>query len=116
MSGREFLKPISHSVSLCCFLAVLAPAVAPAQEPPPRPFLRKVVQLDDAQLAAIEKGEVVTKILPTTDKPEIAAFGVVKAAGTVDQLLTLAGTCRSSGRCLRSPRWAISRAPRRSRI
>ena len=90
MSGREFLKPISHSVSLCCLLVVLAPAVAPAQEPPPRPFLRKVVQLDDAQLAAVEKGEVVTKILPTTDKPEIAAFGVVKTAGTVDQLLTLA--------------------------
>ncbi len=90
MSGREFLKPISHGVSLCCLLAVLAPAVAPAQEPPPRPFLRKVVQLDDAQLAAVEKGEVVTKILPTTDKPEIAAFGIVKTAGTVDQLLTLA--------------------------
>ena len=90
MSGREFLKPISQRVSLGCFLAVLAPAVAPAQEPPPRPFLRKVIQLDDAQLAAVEKGEVVTKILPTTDKPEIAAFGVVKAVGTVDQLLTLA--------------------------
>jgi hypothetical protein len=90
MSGREFLKPISHSVSLCCLLVVLAPAVAPAQEPPPRPFLRKVVQLDDAQLAAVEKGEVVTKLLPTTDKPEIAAFGIVKTAGTVDQLLTLA--------------------------
>ena len=71
-------------------LAVLAPAVAPAQEAPPRPFLRKVIQLDDAQLAAIEKGEVVTKLLPTTDKPEIAAFGVVKAAGTADQLLALA--------------------------
>jgi hypothetical protein len=90
MSEREFLKPISHGLSLCCLLVVLAPVVAPAQEPPPRPFLRKVVQLDDAQLAAIEKGEVVTKILPTTDKPEIAAFGIVKTAGTVDQLLTLA--------------------------
>jgi hypothetical protein len=64
--------------------------VAAAQEPPPRPFLRKVIQLDEAQLAAVEKGEVVTKLLPTTDKPEIAAFGVVKTAGTVDQLLTLA--------------------------
>ena len=38
----------------------------------------------------MERGEVVTKLLPTTDKPEIAAFGVVKAAGTVDQLLTAA--------------------------
>ena len=84
------LKHFSRGVFWTCFLAILAPSVAPAQEPPPRPFLRKVIQLDDAQLAAVEKGEVVTKMLPTTDKPEIAAFGVVKTAGTVDQLLTLA--------------------------
>ena len=77
-------------MSLSCLLALAAPAAAPAQEPPPRPFLRKVIQLDDAQLAAIEKGEVVTKMLPTTDKAEIAAFGVVKAIGTVDRLVTLA--------------------------
>ena len=84
------LKHVSCGVFSACFLAILAPAVAPAQEAPPRPFLRKVIQLDDAQLAAVEKGEVVTKLLPTTDKPEIAAFGVVKTAGTVDQLLALA--------------------------
>jgi hypothetical protein len=84
------LKHFSCGVFSACFLAILAPSVAPAQEAPPRPFLRKVIQLDDAQLAAVEKGEVVTKMLPTTDKPEIAAFGVVKTAGTVDQLLTLA--------------------------
>ena len=35
------------------------------QEAPPRPFLRKVIELDDAQLAAVEKGEVGTKLLPT---------------------------------------------------
>src|SRR4029077_3075105 len=78
------------AVAWTCFLAVLAPAFARAEEAPPRPFLRKVIQLDDAQLAAIEKGEVVTKNLPTKDKPEIAAFGVVKATGTVDQLLVQA--------------------------
>lgn len=80
----------SRGLFWTCSLAFLAPALAPAQEPPPRPFLRKVIQLDDAQLAAVEKGEVVTKLLPVTDKPEIAAFGVVKAPGTVDQLLALA--------------------------
>jgi hypothetical protein len=90
MSRGYSLKPVSPGVFLSCFLAVLTPTVVPAQEPPPRPFLRKVIQLDDAQLAAVEKGEVVTKLLPTTDKPEIAAFGVVKTAGTVDQLLALA--------------------------
>jgi hypothetical protein len=90
MSALPVLKHVSRGVSVCCVLAVLAPVVAPAQEAPPRPFLRKVIQLDDAQLAAVEKGEVVTKLLPTTDKTEIAAFGVVKTAGTVDQLVKLA--------------------------
>jgi hypothetical protein len=90
MSSIASLRQFSCGMLWTGLLAVLAPAVAPAQEPPPRPFLRKVIQLDDARLAAVEKGEVVTKILPTTDKPEIAAFGVVKTAGTVDQLLTLA--------------------------
>ena len=42
-------------VLLSCALAVLAATVAPAQEAPPRPFLRKVIQLDDAQLAALKK-------------------------------------------------------------
>jgi hypothetical protein len=84
------LKPVSRGAFLSCFLAVLTPTITAAQEPPPRSFLRKVIQLDDAQLAGVEKGEVVTKLLPTTDKPEIAAFGVVKTAGTVDQLLALA--------------------------
>jgi len=90
MTRVGFLKHTSRGAFLTCALAVLAPSVAPAQEAPPRPFLRKVIQLDEAQLAAVEKGEVVTKLLPTTDKPEIAAFGVVKTAGTVDQLLALA--------------------------
>ncbi len=71
-----------------------APLRAQSSEPPPRPFLRKVIQLDDQKLAAIDKGEVVTKQLPTTDKPEIAAFGVVKTAGTPDLLLRLAKDVR----------------------
>jgi len=75
---------------LSCVLAVLGPALAPAQESAQLSFLRKVIQLDDGQLAAVEKGDVVTKQLSTTDKSEIAAFGVVKTAGTVDQLLAAA--------------------------
>lgn len=58
-------------------LAGLSGGAAWAQtaEAPPRPFLRKVIGLDDAQLAAIEKGEVVTKQLTTTDKAEVARSG-----------------------------------------
>lgn len=90
MGRTDSLKVLSSGVFLSCFLSGLAPA----QEPPPRPFLRKVIQLDDSQLAAVEKGEVVTKMLPAPDKPEIAAFGIVKTSGTVDQLSTLARDIR----------------------
>jgi hypothetical protein len=67
-------------------LTAAARAQAPEAEPAPRPFLRKVIQLTDDQLAKVDKGEVVTKQLPSPDKPEIAAFGIVKVAGTVDTL------------------------------
>ena len=90
MSEGGFLKQVSGAVALGCFLAVLAPALSLAAEAPPRPFLRKVIQLDEAQLAALEKGEVVTKLLPTTEKSEIAAFGAVKTTGTPGKLLALA--------------------------
>ena len=90
MPGRDFWKRALAGASFAGLLALAPPAAVRAQEPPPRPFLRKVIQLDDGQLAAMEKGEVVTKMLPTTEKAEIAAFGVVKAAGTVDRLITLA--------------------------
>jgi hypothetical protein len=90
MTRSGFLRGVSEGVRWLLCLAFIAPAAAAALEAPPRPFLRKVIQLDDAQLAAIERGDVVTKLLPTTDKPEIAAFGVVRASGSVDQLLALA--------------------------
>jgi len=90
MHRRDSWVQARHAMFLSGLLALAVPAATSAQEAPPRPFLRKVIQLDDAQLAAMEKGQVVTKMLPTTDKAEIAAFGVVKAAGTVDRLVTLA--------------------------
>jgi hypothetical protein len=105
------LKQVSRGVFGAFFLAVLAPAVAPAQEAPPRPFLRKVIQLDDAQLAAVEKGEVVTKLLPTTDKPEIAAFGVVKTAGTPDQLVALARDVRRFRKVPQIPEMGLFSSP-----
>jgi len=68
--------------------AALAAAIGrPAEESPLRSFLRNVIKLDDAQLAAVDKGEVVTKLLPTPEKEEIAAFGIVKTSGTPELLL-----------------------------
>ena len=91
MRHHRLASPVL-AVSVFCVAA--ASLSAQPAEPPPRPFLRKVIQLDDQKLAAIDKGEVVTKQLPTTDKPEIAAFGVVKTAGTPDLLLRLAKDVR----------------------
>jgi hypothetical protein len=53
-------------------------------------FLRTSVKLDESQLAAVDKGEVVTRILPTNDASEIAAFGGVKTPGDPDLLVRLA--------------------------
>ena len=76
----------SRKWALSGLLALALPPTLPAQEPPPRPFLRKVIQLDEAQLAAMERGEVVTKLLPSPEKPEIAAFGIVRVNGTLPTL------------------------------
>jgi hypothetical protein len=44
-------------------------------------FLKTSVSFTDAQVAAVAAGEVVTKSLPSSDKPEIAAFGAVRVRG-----------------------------------
>jgi hypothetical protein len=89
--GQEtFNKVVNRLLAGAILCAVAVFVSAQPAEPPPRPFLRKVIQLDDAKLAAIDKGEVVTTLLPAADKPEIAAFGIVKTTGTPDGLLRLA--------------------------
>jgi hypothetical protein len=90
MNRSDFVWQLTAGPLISCYLALLAPAPAEAQDGPNQTFLRKVIQLDDQQLAAVEKGEIVTKQLPTTEKPEVAAFGIVKTTGTVDQLLIAA--------------------------
>ena len=50
MTRVDSVKQFACGAVWACLLPVVAPAVAPAQEAPPRPFPRKVIQLDDAQL------------------------------------------------------------------
>lgn len=74
------------------FLGVLFSAALPMgalaqSEAPPRPFLRKAIELTDAQLAAVERGEAVIKQLVTPEKAEVAAFGVVKVKGSQEAFL-----------------------------
>jgi hypothetical protein len=85
--------------------------MAPAQDAPSQTFLRKVIQLDDKQLAAVEKGEVVTKQLPTTEKPEVAAFGIVKTSGTGDQLLAAAKDVLKSRKSPQVPEIGLFSSP-----
>jgi hypothetical protein len=70
-----------------------------------------VIQLDHQQLAAVEKGEVVTKQLPTTEKPEVAAFGIVKTTGTVDRLLAAARDIRQFRRSPKIPEMGLFSTP-----
>jgi hypothetical protein len=56
-------------------------STAPAEENVARDFLRKVIGFSDAQIEAVEAGQVVTKQLPAADKPESAAFGAVRVRG-----------------------------------
>lgn len=44
-------------------------------------FLRKSVGFTEAQVAAVDGGQVVARLLPSVDKPEIAAFGSVRVRG-----------------------------------
>jgi hypothetical protein len=74
------------AVTLVSVMAAPIAGLAQGTEAPPRPFLRKVIQLGDAELATIDKGEVVTRPLASPEKAEIAAFGAVKVSGTLTTL------------------------------
>jgi hypothetical protein len=85
------IRPLARALGV-----MLACGSASAQTPEAKAqaFLRQVIQLDEAQIASIDKGEVVTRSLPTTDKSEIAAFGAVRTGGDLDQLARLARDVR----------------------
>jgi hypothetical protein len=79
------------TLAIVAFVA-LAPVASGAETPDARlqRFLKTAVELDEGQLAAVEKREVVTKLLPKADASEIAAFGTVKTAGDPALLVRLA--------------------------
>ena len=67
---------------LAAALALVLPAApAPDEKTTGQDFLRKVVGFSEAQIGAVDAGQVVTKQLPAADKPEIAAFGAVRVRG-----------------------------------
>jgi hypothetical protein len=106
------VRPGLVAAPLPLMLAMLASS-ARAEDLPARVFLRKVVGFTDAQIAAVEGGQVVTKQLPAADKPEIAAFGAVRLRGDPTAFLRQArdvGTARRSASILETGRF--TRPPR----
>jgi hypothetical protein len=58
-------------------------AAAPMQGQAPAQlvqFLRQSIGLDSAQLALIERGDAVVKVLDTRDRRDVAVFGIITAA------------------------------------
>jgi hypothetical protein len=49
-----------------------------------------VIGLPDDRIAALDRGEVVTRQLPAADKPESVAFGVVEVTASLDAFLSRA--------------------------
>ena len=75
----------TRSAILAAALMVTLPAAA--EDTAVRTFLRRTIGLTDAQVAEIDAGRVVTRQLPSADKPEMAAFGAVRVAGKKDVYL-----------------------------
>lgn len=53
-------------------------------------FLRDIVKLGEADIGAIDNGQIITRLLPATDKGEVAVFGIVRVSATPDQFEALA--------------------------
>jgi hypothetical protein len=72
-------------------LAVAAARSSHAQAPADlQKFLREVIKLTDPDLADVDTGKIVTRLLPKTDEGEIAAFGVVRVDATAGAFEKLA--------------------------
>lgn len=67
-------------LTLCALGTVLVQDPATARPAALTRFLQQEIGLDMAQLAAIERGEGVVRVLPTQDRRDVAVFGIITAA------------------------------------
>jgi hypothetical protein len=76
---RTRTKALSGGVVLALVGLGAQGAQAPAQaETKAREFMRKVIAFTPAEFKALDGGQVVTRLLETKDKAEVAAFGATK--------------------------------------
>jgi hypothetical protein len=83
-------------------LGALALAPVQGQEPSPglRAFLQQQIGLDSRQIAAVERGDVVVKVLDSPEQRDIALFGIV---GIKESREAYAGKARDFRTSLRAP-------------
>src|SRR5262245_17715190 len=89
--------------ALAPFIVLSVAAVPPALGQTPATlvqFLRESVGLDAGQLARVEKGQAVVKVLDTKEKEDIAVFGVVTVNVSREAYVTRVKDFRNS---LRTP-------------
>lgn len=84
------LRRVWAMLSAVLFLVAASRAARAGPHEDLQGFLRDVVGLNDADLAAVEKGQVISRLLPETDKGEIAAFGILRVTASADRLQQLA--------------------------
>lgn len=78
-SASSRARQAATSLVLVAALGFLMPAASsPEADSRARDFLRTVVGFTDAQIAAVDSGQIVTRQLPAADKPDVAAFGAVR--------------------------------------
>jgi hypothetical protein len=111
MSSRWVGSAEACAAALLLALA-LPESTAQAEGNVVREFLRKVIGFSDAQIGAVDAGQVVTKQLSAADKPESAAFGAVRLSGDhvalVRQLRRDVGVARSGDSILEIGRFSPS--------
>src|SRR6185369_4122842 len=69
-------------------IAICIAALASGQSQPQtaKDFLRKYLAFSEADLAALDKGELITKLPKVTDQREVAAFAAVRVHARPEQL------------------------------
>jgi hypothetical protein len=96
-------------------IAWLSLGVALMQSPAPPPalarFLQQSIGLDAAQLAAMERGEAVVKVLDTRDRRDVALFGIVTADVTREAYVRRARDFQNSLRTATRARFGIFSNP-----
>jgi hypothetical protein len=72
---------MTKSILGVTLLGAIAAAPMQGQEAPAQlvRFLRESIRLDSAQLALVERGEAVVKVLDTRDRRDVAVFGIITA-------------------------------------